>query len=93
MLIGMGTPIQTLPISEAALREVNIIGVFRYMHTYPEAIEMLSGGIAKYPRLPDLSKLISHRFTGVRAVEDAFKMALRKTDDQGNLVRKVMINM
>ncbi|KAI9875345.1 MAG: hypothetical protein M1830_008591, partial [Pleopsidium flavum] len=34
MLIGMGTPIQTLPISAAALREVDLMGVFRYANTY-----------------------------------------------------------
>lgn len=44
VLIGMGTPIQTLPIGAAALREVDILGVFRYSGTYPIAISMLSGG-------------------------------------------------
>lgn len=43
-LIGMGSPIQTLPIGAAALREVDLIGVFRYANTYPTAIELLSGG-------------------------------------------------
>lgn len=43
VLIGMGTPIQTLPIGAAALREVDILGVFRYAGTYPTAISMLSG--------------------------------------------------
>lgn len=44
VLIGMGVPIQTLPIGAAALREVDILGVFRYSGTYPVAISMLSGG-------------------------------------------------
>ncbi|CAO1623181.1 unnamed protein product [Parajaminaea phylloscopi] len=43
VLIGMGNPIQTLPIGAAALREVDILGVFRYAGTYPTAIGMLSG--------------------------------------------------
>ena len=34
--IGMGNPIQTLPVGAAALREVDVIGVFRYDgHAYP----------------------------------------------------------
>lgn len=44
VLIGMGTPIQTVPLGAAALREVDILGVFRYSGTYPTAISMLSGG-------------------------------------------------
>lgn len=47
VLIGMGTPIQTLPIGAAALREVDIIGVFRYANTYPTALAMLSSGALK----------------------------------------------
>lgn len=43
VLIGMGTPIQIVPIGAAALREVDILGVFRYAGTYPIAISMLSG--------------------------------------------------
>ncbi len=44
VLIGMGNPIQTLPIGSASLREVDIIGVFRYANTYPIALGLLAGG-------------------------------------------------
>lgn len=44
VLIGMGNPIQTLPIGAAALREVDIVGVFRYANTYPIALGLLAGG-------------------------------------------------
>jgi L-iditol 2-dehydrogenase len=44
-LIGMGHPVQSaFPIGAAALREVDIIGVFRYANIYPVAIDMLSSG-------------------------------------------------
>ena len=45
MLIGMGNPIQTLPVSAAALREVDLVGVFRYANTYKDAIELVASGI------------------------------------------------
>src|SRR5699024_3434009 len=43
--IGMGSPIQTLPVGAAALREVDVIGVFRYDgYAYPAAINLLASG-------------------------------------------------
>ena len=47
----MGSPVCTLPISAAAFREVDLIGVFRYANTYPDALALI--GAAK---LPDISK-------------------------------------
>jgi len=89
----MGTPIQTLPISAAALREVDLVGVFRYSNTYAYGISVLAGVDNKSGRsLPDLSKLITHRFSGLNSIPDAFKMAGRGMDDDGNLVLKVVIN-
>lgn len=86
----MGNPIQTLPLSAAALREVDLLGVFRYANTYPEAIELLSNPPAA---LPDLTKIITQRFKGMAKIEDAFSMAAKVKDDQGNLVIKVMVDM
>jgi L-iditol 2-dehydrogenase len=90
MIIGMGNPILTLPMSAAALREVDLVGVFRYANTYQRAIEMLS----KPPKtLPDLTKLITQRFTGLDHIQDAFKMAGQIKDADGNLVIKVFIEL
>ena len=89
MLIGMGSPIQTLPISAAALREVDLVGVFRYANTYEEAIKLVS---SNNPLLPDLSKLVSQRYKGFEAIPGAFAMAGRVKDDDGNLVLKVLID-
>ncbi|KAH6666573.1 chaperonin 10-like protein [Halenospora varia] len=89
MLIGMGSPIQTLPISAAALREVDLVGVFRYANTYEEAIKLVSSG---NPLLPDLSKLITQRFKGFEDIPDAFAMAGRVKDDEEKLVLKVLID-
>lgn len=89
MLVGMGNPIQTLPISAAALREVDLVGVFRYANTYDEAIKIVS---SNNPLLPDLSKLITQRFQGFAAIPDAFAMASKVKDTAGNLVIKVLID-
>lgn len=90
MLIGMGNPIQTLPISAAALREVDLVGVFRYAGTYPRVIELLA---SQKPGLPDFSKLITQRFDGMESIPRAFDMAAKVRDGDGNLVLKVMVNM
>jgi L-iditol 2-dehydrogenase len=88
LLIGMGTPIQTLPISAAALREVDIMGVFRYANTYPTGIEVVS---KKGPDYPDFAKLVTHRYNGLEAAVEAFDMAGKTKDDKGNLVIKVVL--
>jgi L-iditol 2-dehydrogenase len=84
----MGNPIQTLPISAAALREVDLVGVFRYANTYPTGIDVVA---KKGPDYPDFSKLVTHRYQGLEAAEEAFEMAAKTKDEQGNLVIKVVL--
>ena len=88
LLVGMGTPVMTLPLGAAALREVDLRGVFRYSNTYPEAVELVS---RHDPNGPDFSKLVTHRFKGFEQAEKAFQMAGRTKDDDGKLVIKVVI--
>lgn len=85
----MGTPILTLPMSAAALREVDLIGVFRYANTYKQIIELLSQPSST---LPDLSKLVTQRFKGLENIPKAFDMAGKIKDADGNLVIKVVID-
>lgn len=80
----MGTPIQTLPISAAALQEIDILGGFRYANTYPTGIEIIAQGL-----IPGLEKIITHTYEGLDQVESAFGMAGRQRDDDGKLVIKV----
>ncbi|CUS08679.1 unnamed protein product [Tuber aestivum] len=84
ILLGMGNPVQTLPISAAALREVDILGGFRYANTYKEGIEIISSG-----QIPALEKIVTHKMVGIENVQDAFEMAGRQVDDAGALVIKV----
>ena len=85
-MIGMGTPIQTLPLSAAHLREVDILGIFRYANTYATGIRLLSSGC-----LPSLDDMVTHRFKGLESAKKAFELAGRTADDEGHLVLKVVI--
>lgn len=91
MLVGMGHPVQTLPLGAAALREVDIVGVFRYADTYKESIDIVLQAM-KSPHGPDFSKLITHRFTGLEEAVKAFEMAGKTKDAEGKLVLKVIID-
>ncbi|KAK5678939.1 hypothetical protein LTS10_008594 [Elasticomyces elasticus] len=91
MLVGMGHPIQTLPLGAAALREVDIVGVFRYANTYPESIEIVQQA-ARSSEGPDFSKLVTHRYSGLQEASEAFDMAGKTKDADGKLVLKVVID-
>jgi L-iditol 2-dehydrogenase len=85
--IGMGNPIQTLPVGAAALREVDIIGVFRYDgYAYPAAIALLASGKMKSVE----EKVVTHRLK-LEEGERAFTLAGKGVDEEGNPVVKVII--
>lgn len=81
----MGTPIQTLPMSSAALREVDLVGVWRYAHCYPKGLEIMEASI------PNIRSLVTHSFKGLSQAPDAFAMAARTSDHDGALVIKVVV--
>jgi L-iditol 2-dehydrogenase len=89
VLVGMGTPVQTIPLGAAALREVDIVGVFRYANCYPAAIALFAagklGGIAE--------ALVTHRVPLAEG-EKAFRLAAnqaREGEDEGRVAVKVMV--
>ncbi|KAI5843577.1 chaperonin 10-like protein [Tricharina praecox] len=86
MLVGMGTPVMTLPISAAAHKEIDILGGFRYANMYPLGIVLLGSG-----KLPGLEELVTHTYEGLDRVEEGFKMAGRVASDDGTLVVKVEV--
>lgn len=85
VLVGMGTAVQTLPLGAAALREVDIVGVFRYSNTYPIAIKLITSG-----KLPRIHELVTHKRT-LENAEEAFRLAKAGKDDDGKPVVKVVI--
>ncbi|TVY34635.1 Sorbitol dehydrogenase [Lachnellula subtilissima] len=89
IMVGMGTPIQTVPLSAAHLREVDILGIFRYANTYPTGIRLLAGKGGM--KLPSLDDMVTHRFKGLDNAKKAFELASRTSDDDGKLVLKVVI--
>lgn len=85
--IGMGNPVQTVPVGAAALREVDIIGVFRYDgYAYPKAIELMASG--KFGKVEE--KVVTHKLP-LKEGERAFGLAGKGVDEQGTPVVKVVI--
>lgn len=86
IMVGMGTPIQTLPMSASHLKEVDILGIFRYANTYPIGLKILSSGC-----LPNLDNMVTHRFRGLAAAKEAFELAGKTVDKDGRLVLKIIV--
>ncbi|KAF5947665.1 hypothetical protein HYC85_013622 [Camellia sinensis] len=82
-LVGMGHTEMTVPLTPAAAREVDVIGIFRYKNTWPLCIEFLRSGKI------DVKPLITHRFGfSQKEVEEAFETSAR-----GGSAIKVMFNL
>jgi L-iditol 2-dehydrogenase len=91
MLVGMGTPNHLLPLSEAGAREIDLMPTWRYAHCYDESIrvmDMAAHGTFK----PDIRTLITHRFSGLSSVPDAFAAALEPGNLKDNLLIKAVID-
>jgi L-iditol 2-dehydrogenase len=68
VLVGLGPSAeQSLPVMLIAARELNITGTFRYAHTWPEAIDLVTSG-----RI-DVDALVGARFPLAEA-DAAFRM-------------------
>ncbi|CAN6481144.1 unnamed protein product [Victoria cruziana] len=82
-LLGLGHSQLTVPLTSAAAREVDILGVFRFRNTYPLCAKFMGSGKV------DVKPLITHRFGfSQEEIEKAFEISARG----GNAI-KVMFNL
>ncbi|XP_036440304.1 sorbitol dehydrogenase-like [Colossoma macropomum] len=63
VLVGLGEKMTTVPLLNAAVREVDIKGVCRYCNTWPLAIAMVAS------KQVDVKPLVTHRFPLGQAVQ------------------------
>ena len=93
--IGLASPRNELTMAaDVVVREVEVRGVFRYCHTYPTCIDLLSRGLV------DVTALISHPLTLAKGEGDSWRMdeaallkgfdIARTGRDGANTVIKVM---
>ncbi|KAI1312475.1 alcohol dehydrogenase [Xylaria venustula] len=96
ILVGLGVPNHILPVSEMMKSEISLIPSWRYANTYPRAIEIatasLTGAAIGGIQLPDIRKLITHRFHGIGSVDAAMQTAGKTKDDTGAVVIKAVVN-
>lgn len=86
VLVGMGAPEISLPLIDAAVREVDIKGVFRYCNTYPKTLALIASGKV------DVKPLITHHFD-FKESADAFNVARLGADKDNKMAIKVVITL
>ncbi|KFA68572.1 hypothetical protein S40285_06660 [Stachybotrys chlorohalonatus IBT 40285] len=74
VIVGMGRPVQQVNLGVAMVREIEIIGVWRYTNTFPAAIDLIEAGMV------DVKPMITHRYD-MQDVADALEYALSRPPD------------
>jgi L-iditol 2-dehydrogenase len=83
MSIGRSAaPMQSIPLFEAADKEIDIIGSFRYSDTYPQALELVATGQI------NVKPLVTHRYSLLES-QKAFEQAETGADGAIKIAIKV----
>ena len=80
VLVGLGSDEMKLPVAKVGIKELNLLGSFRYANTYPIAVKLLES------RKVDVKPLITHRFS-LESIQSAFKKS------ESDEAIKVMVNL
>lgn len=86
----MGTPNVTLPVSVASTKEVDVVPIWRYANCYAQAMEIVAATKGD-KSLPQLERMITHRFSGIDNVREALQTACLGHDSGGKMVVKVVL--
>jgi len=86
VLVGLGKPELTLPIVNAAVREIDIRGIFRYANCYPTALSM----IESYQKENIIGKIISDNYKYKFNQEDVVKAFDQAKDPNSNAIKVVI---
>jgi L-iditol 2-dehydrogenase len=74
VIVGMGRPMMNLNVGVTIVREVEILGVWRYTNTFQPAIDLIEAGVV------DVKPLVTHQFDFTDVVK-ALELALTKPAD------------
>ena len=88
--MGMGTAVQTWPVAKLTCREINVVSVCHYANCYPRAMEIMNA--VKFEGLqPDVTKVLTHRFSGLDSIPDAYEAACKTRDAESQLIIKAAV--
>lgn len=85
-LVGMGTPNPLIPLGAAALREVDLVGVFRYADTWPDALRLLAS-----KTMANVERVMVTQKYSLERTDEAFKVIAQGKGESGEMVLKVMV--
>mmetsp|Transcript_21438 Transcript_21438/g.25270 ORF Transcript_21438/g.25270 Transcript_21438/m.25270 type:complete len:120 (-) Transcript_21438:15-374(-) len=87
-MVGIGKVQMELPVIDSIVREVDVRGSFRFCHTYPTCIDMISSGKV------NVKQLITHRYHfNNDDVLQAFEDCSKGVGKDGRFTNKCMIDI